>query len=137
MKYGLKSSNFKLKYDSFLNDLHPYQYETGPSIFDVALIVERSTKQILKENKKLTPGSCYGSQSMTNLISVATAQVGNGHACHAMVLDCILVDIQKDNQGNILLDSNRDPKFENESFKFKNTYKNNKVIDLKAGKINA
>ena len=72
---------------------------------------------------------------MINVISVATAQVGNGHACHAMVLDCVLADIQKDHQGNTVFDSNGDPELENFSFKFKNTYKNNKEIVMEAGKI--
>ena len=69
-------------------------------------------------------------------ISVATAQVGNGHACHAMVLDCILADIKKDDQGNPVLDLNGDPELENYSFKFKNTYRNEKEIVMEAGKLN-
>ena len=72
---------------------------------------------------------------MTNLISVATAQVGNDHACHAMVLDCVLADMETDYQGNPVLDSNGDPKLENYLFKFKNTYRNEKEIDLEAGKL--
>ena len=72
---------------------------------------------------------------MTNVNSVATAQVGNGHASHAMVLDCILADIEKDDQGNTVFDSNGDAKLKNYSFKFKNTYRNNKEIILEAGKI--
>merc|ERR1712062_192250 len=118
MKYGLKSSNFKVGYESFKNPFHPFVAQPHSrlvsskeaadkhaylnslqSIFDVALIIERNTKNILKENKKLTP--------------VAIAQVGNGHACHAMVLDCILADIEKDDQGNTVLDSNGDPKLKN------------------------
>ena len=72
---------------------------------------------------------------MTKLISVATAQVGNGHATHAMVLDCILADIETDYQGNPVLDSNGHPELENYSFKFKNTDRNEKEIDLEAGKL--
>lgn len=135
MKYGLDSSNFKVEYESYLNEFHRYQHETGPSIFDVAIIIDRSTKNILKENKKLTPGLVYDSLIMTYVISVATALVGNGHACHAMVLDCVLADIQTDNQGFPVLDSNGDPEMENYSFKFKNTYRNEKEIELEAGKI--
>ena len=72
---------------------------------------------------------------MTNLILVATAELGNGHAYHAMVLDCVLADMVTDYQGNPVLDSNGDPELENYSFKFKNTYRNNKEIEMKAGKI--
>ena len=72
---------------------------------------------------------------MTNFISVAGAYVGNGHPCHIMVLDCILADIQKDDQGNTVFDSNGDPILKNYSFKFKNTYRDDKEIELKAGKI--
>ena len=61
MKYGLESSNFKVGYESYFNELHPEQDETGSSIFDVAMIVDRKTKKILKENKKLTPGINYDS----------------------------------------------------------------------------
>merc|ERR1712130_955234 len=121
MKYRLDSSNFKVGYKSYSNPLHPYPSGTGPSIFDVAIIIDRSTKKILKENKKLTP--------------VGTAQVGNGHACHAMVLDCVLADLQSDNQGKPVLDSNGDPELKNYSFKFKNTYRNGKEIELKADHI--
>ena len=135
MKYLLESSNFKVGYKSYLNELHPDQDETGPSIFDVAVIIERSTKNILKKNKKLTPGINHDSLQLTTTISVATAKVGNGHACHAMVLDCILADIEKDDQGNTVFDSNGDKKLKNYSFKFKNTYRNEKEIEIKAGKI--
>ena len=82
---------------------------------------------------------------MTNFISVATAQMNDSSsdssldsdepANHAMVLDCILADIQKNDQGNAILDSNGDPELEKFSFKFKNTYRNNKEIVLEAGKI--
>ena len=135
MKYDLESSNFKIEYESYLNELHPGQYETGTSIFDVAIIIDRNTKKILKENKKLTPGINYKSLYITKVILVATAQVRNGHACHAMVLDCILADIQKDDQGNNVFDSNGDPELGNYSFKFKNTYRNNKEIVMEAGEI--
>ena len=70
---------------------------------------------------------------MTNLILVATAEVGNSHACHAMVLDCVLADMVTDYQGNPVLDSNGDQELDNYSFKFKNTYRNNKEIVMKAG----
>ena len=50
---------------------------------------------------------------------------------HAVVLDCILADIQKDDLGNQVLNSNGDPEMENFSFKFKNTYRNNKEIESK------
>ena len=56
MKYRLDSSNFKVGYESYLNEFHPDQYETGSSIFDVAMIIDRKTKKVVKENKKLTPG---------------------------------------------------------------------------------
>ena len=59
MKYRLTASNFKVGYESYLNELHPDQDETGPSIFDVAMIVDRKTKKVVKENKKLTPGINY------------------------------------------------------------------------------
>ena len=52
-----------------------------------------------------------------------------------MVLDCVLVDIEEDYEGNPVLDSNGDPEMENYSFKFKNTDRNEKEIDLEAGKI--
>ena len=52
-----------------------------------------------------------------------------------MVLDCVLADIETDYQGNPVLDSNGDPELENYSFKFKNTYRNEKEIDLEAGKL--
>ena len=61
MKHGLKSSNFKVGYESYLNELHPDQDGTGQSIFDVAMIVDRKTKKVVKENKKLTPGINYES----------------------------------------------------------------------------
>ena len=61
IKYGLGHSNFKVGYESYLNELHPDQEETGPSIFDVAMIVDRKTKVVVKENKKLTPGINYDS----------------------------------------------------------------------------
>ena len=66
MKYGLDSSNFKVGYESYLNELHPDQDETASSIFDVAIIIDRSTKKILKENKKLTPGINYDSLSISH-----------------------------------------------------------------------
>ena len=52
-----------------------------------------------------------------------------------MVLDCVFVDIETDDQGNPVLDSNGDPEMENYSFKFKNTDRNEKEIELEAGKI--
>ena len=66
MKYGLYPSKFKVGYETYLNDLHPDQFETDPSIyskyiFDVAMIVDRKTKKVVKENKKLTPGITYDS----------------------------------------------------------------------------
>ena len=67
MKYGLDSSNFNVGYESYLNELHPDQYETGPSIFDVAIIIDRSTKKTLKKNMKLTPGPYYEAFIMTHV----------------------------------------------------------------------
>ena len=55
-KYAPDSSNFKVGYESYFNDFHPYQRESGLSIFDIAIIIERNTKQVLRENKKYTPG---------------------------------------------------------------------------------
>ena len=52
-----------------------------------------------------------------------------------MVLDCVLADMVTDYQGNPVLDSNGDPELDNYSFKFKNTDKNKKEIDLEAGKL--
>ena len=78
---------------------------------------------------------------MPNIISVAGAYVGNGHPCHVMVLDCILADIKKDDQGNPVLTNGKrklrsnNYLSENYSFKFKNTYRDEKEIILKAGKI--
>ena len=45
-----------------------------------------------------------------------------------MVLECVLADIKRDSNGI--------PEMENFSFKFKNTYKNNKIIIIDAGKSN-
>ena len=53
-----------------------------------------------------------------------------------MVLECVLVDIVKDANGNPILDANGDLELENYQFKFKNTYKNNKEIIINAGKLN-
>ena len=52
-----------------------------------------------------------------------------------MVLDCVLADINKDTNGQPMTDSNGDYLLENHIFKFKNTYKNNKSIEIRAGCI--
>ena len=65
--------------------------------------------------------------------SVATALVGSAHDAHAMVLDCVLADIKKDISGQPMTDSNGNYLLENYVFKFKNTYKNNKAIEIRAG----
>ena len=120
MKYLLSPSNFKVYHEIYLNPLHPDFNGGGPNIFDYAMIVDRTTNRILKENEKLTP--------------VATAEVGNGHAVHAMVLDCILADIKRDPNGQPILNSNGRPEMENFSFKFKNTDRNDKQVIIDAGK---
>ena len=78
MRYGLSSSNFKPRYESFKNPFHPFvaqqrirytplissqdaadkhdQLNSLPSIFDHAMIVDRTTKTTLKENRKIIPG---------------------------------------------------------------------------------
>ena len=61
IKYDLETSNFKVGYESYLNPLHPDQDKTGPSIFDVAIIIDRKTKKVVKKNKKFTPGIKYES----------------------------------------------------------------------------
>ena len=63
MKYGLSSSNYKVYHETYLNPVHPwynYNYYTGLNIFDYAMIVDRTTGQTIKENKKLTPGNTLG-----------------------------------------------------------------------------
>ena len=81
MKYGLSSSNFKPRYESFKNPFHPFVAQQRiryspvissqnaadkhlhlnrlPSIFDHAMIVDKTTKTTLKENRKIIPGCCY------------------------------------------------------------------------------
>ena len=50
-----------------------------------------------------------------------------------MVLDCVLADIKKDVNGKPMTDSSGDYKLENHIFKFKNSYKNNKAVEIRAG----
>ena len=54
-----------------------------------------------------------------------TAKLGNGYGEHAMVLDCILVDITTNSQGEQILS--------NHAFKFKNTKRNHKDIEIGLG----
>ena len=65
--------------------------------------------------------------------SVATALAGSSHDTHAMVLDCILADIKKDSNGKAMTDQNGDYLLENHIFKFKNTYRNYKAVEIRAG----
>lgn len=53
------------------------------------------------------------------IILVATAEIGNAHAIHTMVLDCVLLDFQTGKY----------------SFKFKNTDRNMKAVIIDAGKL--
>ena len=50
-----------------------------------------------------------------------------------MALECVFADVKVDVSGNPILDLNGEKQFENYIFKFKNTYKNNKQIELRAG----
>ena len=68
------------------------------------------------------------------MYSVATALAGSSHSAHAMVLDCVLADIKKDTNGQLMMDQNGDYLLENHIFKFKNTYRNEKEIEIRAGK---
>ena len=52
-----------------------------------------------------------------------------------MVLECVLADIKRFPNGQPILNSNGIPEIENFSFKFKNTYKNNKQVIIDAGKL--
>ena len=65
--------------------------------------------------------------------SVATASVGSSHSAHAMVLECVLADIKKDTNGQPMTDTHGHYLLENHVFKFKNTYRNNKSIKIRAG----
>ena len=74
MKYGLTSSNFNPRYDCFKNPFHPFlaqprsrikqqqlseKYDSLnslPSIFDHAMIIDKKTKNTVKENRKIIPG---------------------------------------------------------------------------------
>ena len=49
--------------------------------------------------------------------------MGSGHSSHAMILDCVIVDVQKDQDGD---------DFSNIAFKFKNTYSNDKQVEIDA-----
>ena len=85
MKHGLNSSNFKVYYETYLNPLHPYynggvidrgvKYQgsfptSGLSIFDYAMIADRTTGQTIKDNDKLTPGNISRLSKYIMLISV-------------------------------------------------------------------
>ena len=52
-----------------------------------------------------------------------------------MVLECVLADIKKNQNGQLILNSNGNPEMENYQFKFKNTDRQNKQIIIDAGKI--
>ena len=73
--------------------------------------------------------------TFSHYILVATAEVGNSHAVHAMVLEFVLADIKRDLNGQPILNSGGNPELENYSFKFKNTDRNDKNVIIDAGKI--
>ena len=72
MKYDLSCSNFKATYQKYKNPFHPFlnqnlhpthpdysQYvslNSLPSIFDHAMIKDKSNNALIKENEKLVPG---------------------------------------------------------------------------------
>lgn len=64
---------------------------------------------------------------------ISAALVGSSHSAHAMVLDCILADIKKDSNGRPMTGSNGDYELENYIFTFKNTYRENKAVKIRAG----
>ena len=60
---------------------------------------------------------------------MATATVGNGHSVHAMILDCILVDVDSDDVDSDDEDSDCG-EWNNIAFRFKNTDPKNKAIEI-------
>jgi len=52
--------------------------------------------------------------------------MGSAHVSHAMILDCVVVDVVKDQDD--------DEDWTNISFKFKNTYSNNKQVVIEANR---
>ena len=154
MKYGLSPSNFKPRYESFKNPFHPFvaqqrirytplissqdtadkhdQLNKLPSIFDHAMIVDRITKTTSKENRKINPGLIL--ESISSLISglVASVQGFNSHCAHAMALECIYKELIVNANGRPILNWNGRAQYDY-SFKFKNTDKNNKEIEIRAG----
>ena len=52
---------------------------------------------------------------------------GHGHPTHSMVLDCILVDVSTNSRGQ--------PVLSNHAFRFKNTDRNQKQIEIPLSKI--
>ena len=64
--------------------------------------------------------------------SVASVQGVNSHCAHAMVLECIYEELMLDWYGNPMIDSFGHAQYIR-SFKFKNTDKNNKEIEIRAG----
>ena len=153
MKFDLSSANFKPKYQSFKNPFHPFvaqpcsnsssqqaadkhsHLNSLQSIFDHAMILDRTTKTVLKENRKIIPGFIIEFISTLIFDSVASARVGSSHSDHAMVLECIYADVVLDASGSPILDSNGERQFQNYSFKFKNTDKNNKEVEIRAGTL--
>ena len=163
MKYGLSASNFKVYYETFKNPNNPYirklqlsnpfwlterakshanydkylKYKDLADISTVAMIVDRKTNRELTQNDNLAPGFLfYNSQAdpcfiliLTGSFSVATITnpPGHRHPTHSMVLDCILVDVMTDSSGQQV--------WSNHTFKFKNTYKTSKQIEIPCSKI--
>ena len=138
MKYNLISYNFKVRYESFKNPFHPFvpqpsfdkshpafanysRLNSLQSIFDHAMIIDRKTKATLKENRKIIP--------------VGQVQFDSDYSDKAMALECIYADIKKDNNGQSILDSNGDYILENYMFKFKNTFKDNKEIQIRPSTV--
>ena len=72
MKYSLSCSNFKTTYQKYKNPFHPFlnqnlhpthpnyskyvSFNSLPSIFDHAMIKDKSNNALIKENEKLVPG---------------------------------------------------------------------------------
>ena len=63
---------------------------------------------------------------------VASVQGVNSHCVHAMALECIYKEVSVDANGMPIFDYNGQFQYDY-SFKFKNTDKNNKEIEIRAG----
>ena len=66
-------------------------------------------------------------------VLVAAADIGNGHGIHAMVLDCVLVDLSPPSGTAFSVPASQRQK-SNHTFRFRNTNRNDKIIEIKAGK---